>query len=71
MSTHPYWSFAPDAAEGGPGPESFNRAVEEGRRAFALELAAQSLATAVGATIDDDCVNRAKCFEAYLKGELS
>lgn len=61
MSTHPYWSY--EAIPGGITEEAERAAVDEGRRAFVLELAVSD--TDVDAVI----LARAKKFEAYLKGE--
>jgi len=60
MTQHPYWSYGPD--QGRP----VLAALDEGRRAFALECA-------MATTLDDRggqaIVRRAQVFEAYLAGK--
>lgn len=68
MSVHPYWSYGPDTHGQPCPPEEFAKALDEGRRAFALELAVKSLENAAGLISGLDCINRAKVFEQYLKG---
>lgn len=68
-SSHPYWAYAPDASLPIPDPIEMVKAVEEGRRAFALEMAVKSLENATGLVSGLDYLNRAKVFEAYLKGD--
>ena len=58
MSIHPYWAYGPDAATA---PEEYAQAVEEGRRACALELAVKSFGPAC------DILSLADTFVAYLK----
>lgn len=56
---HPYWSYGPD------GGQEVVEAVNEGRRAAALELAAS---LPFGGTTEE-ILARAVRFEAYLKGD--
>ena len=68
MSHHPYWAYGPDAS-GSPGdPEEYAKAIDEGRRMAALELAVKSFQGDLGA-VGRDILNRANTFEGYLKGE--
>ena len=69
MSSHPYWAYAPDASLPIPDPIETAKAVEEGRRAFALEMAVKSLGNATGLISGLDYTGRAKFFEDYLKGD--
>lgn len=57
MTYHPYWSYGPD--HGTPMID----ALDEGRRALALELATRTEDT------DDGYLARARRFEAYLAGK--
>ena len=59
MTHHPYWSYGPD--HGTPLVD----AMDEGRRAFALECA---MATMIDDGSGRDIVARARLFEAYLAG---
>ena len=68
MSVHPYWSYGPDTHGVPCPPEEFAKALDEGRRAFALELAVKSLENATGLIGSPDYTDRARFFEAYLKG---
>ena len=68
MSVHPYWSYGPDTHGAPCPPEEFAKAVNEGRRAFALELAVKSFQGDLGA-VGRDILNRANTFEGYLKGD--
>lgn len=61
MSTHPYWAY--EAVPGSLSEEREKKALAEGRRAFALDMA-----TRWGDT-DEGILQRAAKFEAYLKGE--
>jgi hypothetical protein len=61
VSTHPYWAY--EAVPGSLTAEREKKALAEGRRAFALELAVQRPSVA------EDDVDRARRFEAYLAGE--
>lgn len=69
MSSHPYWAYGPDS-HGVPAPaEEYAKAVEEGRRAFALELAVRSLEIDTDLISASDYLVRANAFVAYLKGD--
>ena len=57
--SHPYWTYGPDS--GTPLAD----AVNEGRRAFALECAMASLSDGLNGP---DIIRRAEVFEAYLAG---
>lgn len=57
MSGHPYWSYGPD------GGQPVVEALDEGRRAFALEQA-----VLLGETLEGT-LEAAEKFEQYLKGE--
>lgn len=59
MTYHPYWSYGPD--HGTPMVD----ALDEGRRAFALECA---MATTLDDFAGQAIVRRAEVFEAYLAG---
>lgn len=61
MSTHPYWAYK--AVPGTLDADSEKEALDEGRRAFALERATQWDDTPEGT------VAAARAYEAYLKGE--
>lgn len=61
MSEHPYWAYK--AVPGSLNEEQEKQAVDEGRRAFALEKAVQWDDTNEGVMV------RARLFEQYLKGE--
>ena len=68
-STHPSWVYE-SAPSGSPSdPAEYAKAVEEDRRALALELAVKSLENATGLIGGQDYISRAKAFEWYLKGE--
>lgn len=69
MSNHPYWVYGPDASGNPQDPEELVKAVEEGRRAFALELAVKSLENATGLISGLDFTGRAEFFVDYLKGD--
>lgn len=69
MSSHPYWAYAPDASSPIPDPIETAKAVEEGRRAFALELAVRSLEIDTDLISASDYLVRANAFVAYLKGD--
>lgn len=60
--SHPYWSY--EAVADIITSEQERAALDEGRRAFALELAVAG--SCYGA--EEEVVARAKAFEAYLKG---
>lgn len=68
MADHPYWVYMPDTTRDPRDPEEVAKAVNEGRRLAALDLAVRSLENAVGTT-GLDYTNRAEFFEQYLKGE--
>jgi hypothetical protein len=61
VSTHPYWAY--EAVPGTIDQEVAEKAVAEGRRAFALELAVSI------AHLQADRTALARRFEEYLKGE--
>lgn len=69
MSVHPYWSYGPDTHGQPCPPEEFAKALDEGRRAFALELAVKSLEGTTDLISSLEALGRAKDFEGYLKGE--
>jgi hypothetical protein len=69
MSSHPYWSYGPDAHGGPCPPEEYAKAIDEGRRAFALELAVKSFAPVGESTGPGDILSLADTFEDYLKGD--
>lgn len=60
VSTHPYWAYK--AVPGSLDEEQEREAVDEGRRAFALERATQWDDTV------DGQLEAARRFEEYLKG---
>ena len=57
MTHHPYWSYGPD--HGTPLVD----AMDEGRRAYALELAVQNSVNSAQGVVDE-----ARLFEDYLAG---
>lgn len=61
MESFPYWAYA--AVPGTLGAEDEGKALDEGRRAFALELATRTEG------VDEGYLARARKFEAYLKGD--
>lgn len=65
MSSHPYWTYGPDVATA----EDYDDVVDEGRRAFALELAVRSFAPVDESTGPGDILSLANTFVAYLKGD--
>jgi len=68
MSHHPYWAYGPDAS-GSPGdPEEYAKAIDEGRRMAALELAVKSFAPVDESTGPGDILSLADTFVEYLKG---
>ncbi len=69
MSSHPYWAYAPDASRSIPDPDETAKAVEEGRRAFALEMAVKSFAPVDESTGPGDILSLADTFVVYLKGD--
>lgn len=69
MSVHPYWSYGPDTHGQPCPPEEFAKALDEGRRAFALELAVKSFAPVDESTGSGDILSLANTFEGYLKGD--
>lgn len=69
MSSHPYWAYAPDASLPIPDPIETAKAVEEGRRAFALEMAVKSFAPVDESTGPGDILSLADTFVDYLKGD--
>lgn len=68
-STHPYWAYGPDASGSPVDPDEFAKAVDEGRRAFALELAVKSFAPVDESTGPGDILSLADTFVDYLKGD--
>ena len=60
-NSHPYWAY------GGDHGQAVAEAIDEGRRAAALELAVAGSFTFT----DEEAVDRALKFEAFLKGEVS
>ena len=69
MADHPYWAYMPDTTPDPRDPEEVAKAVNEGRRLAALDLAVRSLATVTGRISGLNYTNRAEIFEQYLKGE--
>lgn len=69
MADHPYWAYMPDTTPDPRDTEEVAKAVNEGRRLAALDLAVRSLENAVGAISGLDYTNRAEFFERYLKGD--
>lgn len=61
MGNHPYWAYV--VVSGVLDVETEEKALAEGRRLAALELATRESDT------DEGHLNRAVRFEAYLKGE--
>jgi hypothetical protein len=62
VSDHPYWAYVP--IPNTIDEEAVKDSVDEGRRAFALDLATRESDT------DDGHLNRAVKFEAYLRGDV-
>jgi hypothetical protein len=65
VTDHPYWAYV--AVPGSIDEAGYSAAVDEGRRAFALEMAVEASSSASQAII----IARAQSFEEYLKGELA
>jgi hypothetical protein len=61
--THGYWAYA--AVPGTLDADAEQAAVDEGRRAFALDMATRGSYFST----EDEAIVRARTFEAYLKGE--
>ena len=61
-NVHPYWSYA--AVPGSLTSDQEKEALDEGRRAFALDVATRGSYYAT----EVEVLMRAKVFEAYLKG---
>lgn len=61
--THGYWAYA--AVPGTLDGEDERAAVDEGRRAFALDMATRGSYFCT----EEEAIIRAKAFEAYLKGD--
>lgn len=61
--THGYWAYA--AVPGMLDTDAEHAAIDEGRRAFALDMATRGSYYA----LEEEVIARARQFEAYLKGD--